>query len=383
MASIKELAERQQEQEAAAETRKQSFNNYYPQEGDRVFFAFVWTGEDGDEWFEYYGAHEVPPGPNQNFASRVFCPVLTRWSSEPCRYCGQDLNTKEMMRIGMYVFSILRKNPPKAGQVPPLVNYQGQQYYAETVNDYRVWDTSAWNESPFKDIIWHANAGQIQAQQFELAATGSKLARRYKIHPLQGSPMPQPDEIVRIKADNPTVRAALMASTIKVQTVTAPNAAVAAPGPAVHVPANPSGTQPPVAQTAATVAESPTVVEFNPGASPTTLAPTQMVEPAEPVEFDPTGGAAPVEAPAQSPAQVPATAPAQAPVTAPAQAPVTDPTQAPVTASAQVPVTAPVEVATEIVDPDAIARMEAAAAEAPAADSDDLPEPDPNKLFGG
>ncbi len=362
MASLKELAARQGEQQENEVERQRSFVNYYPQEGDRLFFAFLWTGEEGDEWFEFYGAHEIPPTGNQQFASKRFCPVLTRWSETPCRYCAQDFKSKEMMRMGLYVFDLLRRNPPREGApIQTVVSYKGESYYRDPVNAYREWDTSAWSESPFKDILWHAEAGNIQTSVFELQVTGAQLKRRYKIYPLQGM-YPHPvEEIRKIKADmqQPTIRAALMNTTVSVETVATGGADL----PVVVAPAAAPVAGDPFA--AASAPASPTApVDFSPGSKPTQLAPKQMVEPEE---FSPA--AMGIETAKEFSPEEPMTASQPVAEAAPPAEPPPTPPQAPKPAETESP------------SADAFADMEAAAEAAPPATAKELADPDPSKLF--
>ncbi len=371
MASLAELAARNNEQQENEAERARSFTNYWPQEGDRLFFAFLWTGEEGDEWFEFYGAHEIPPTGNQQYSSKRFCPVLTRWSETPCRYCGHDFKSKEMMRMGLYVFDLLRRNPPKEGApAQAIVTYKGEQFYRDPVNAYREWDTSAWSESPFKDILWHAEVGNIQSNVFELQVTGAMLKRRYKIYPLTGMYAHPAAEIAKIKADGQqsTIRVGLMASTVSVETVAVggadlPAVAGTPPSPATTLTAPAT---PPVQiagdpfADASVPASAPTPVDFNPGAAPTQLAPTQMVEPQE---FKPE--AMGIEtAQEHLPAEAATVSQPVAEAAPPAEPP---PPQAP----------QPVEPPSA----DQFAEMEKAAEAAPPADAKELAEPDPSKLF--
>lgn len=180
MAGLKEIAERQQRW---SDEKPQMGNFLYLSEGDIAFAHFVSTGQDGDPFWEVFYAHEIPPTQQGGYTKRVYCPVESGFDQNyRCQYCLDGVKAKKRMMMWFWVYSIYHAQL-KQGQQFPMVTHGGKPYYREDINDARLWDTSAWKESPLYDILYLgeqlANLNDLVVQ---VIAVGAGLDRRYKIH---------------------------------------------------------------------------------------------------------------------------------------------------------------------------------------------------------
>lgn len=152
--------------------------------GDIVLAYFPGDGEDGDPFFESYMAHEIPPDSAEKIRQYWYCPVLSDHTVPPgyqCKWCGSKVKSKRRMYMWFYVQSTLHRQLLQ-GENFPQVNYKGVLYFQEDINDFKRWDTSAWDESPLEDIIMlKMQFGALNTQRTLLMVTGDTLKRRYKI----------------------------------------------------------------------------------------------------------------------------------------------------------------------------------------------------------
>lgn len=153
-------------------------------EGDVFLLYFVGSGDNGDPFFETYMAHEVPPSTPEKRVEYRYCPVLSEHpipQGYQCQWCGSKVKSKRRMGMWFYVQTILHSSLLQ-GENFPQFDYKGVRYYREDINDFKRWDTSAWDESPLEDIFMvHMQFGSLRTQRCMLVVTGANLKRRYKI----------------------------------------------------------------------------------------------------------------------------------------------------------------------------------------------------------
>lgn len=162
--------------------------------GDIALFQFVANGDEGDAYIKAYRAHMFP-GISQNgqrFSIQRFCPAKSGDNTE-CPYCQQGhVEIKERMSMWLWVTDLFRKNLPAKmpeGKVFPQVTFEGQIYFHEQVNDYKLWNTSAWKESPWGDIVKNAELYKgLHNFTAQLACSGTGMQTRYKFYVMPQSP---------------------------------------------------------------------------------------------------------------------------------------------------------------------------------------------------
>lgn len=159
-------------------------------EGDVVIFHFVSSGDDGDRFIKVYKAHKVATVAKSGRPMTVakYCPRMSGETEVECAYCAQgNEDFSERMSIWMDVSVILRKVLPDKKTLPQ-VQFEGSVYFKEDINDYRVWHTSAWRESPWADIVKLANMYKgLNNFQAQLAVHGKELQRRFKLYAIPQS----------------------------------------------------------------------------------------------------------------------------------------------------------------------------------------------------
>lgn len=177
-------------------------------QNDLVIFKFAATGSDGDRLIKAYRAHifGLVSKNNKRYNEARYCPVQNGDGQE-CMWCNA-LNSgqlaagtgelKERMSMWLLVEQILHASMPQPRQgeaVPqwPIVAYEGQNYYMEEVNGWKVWHTSAWRESPWSDICRTASMyGTLHAFTAQILCTGSAMNKRFKFYVLPNSaPLPR------------------------------------------------------------------------------------------------------------------------------------------------------------------------------------------------
>lgn len=167
-------------------------------EGDQVYFQFVSTGKDGDDFIYMYRAHAIASTSNNGQQMTNFRYCLQANEGADCPYCQQGhSDIKERMSIWMYVTAILHASMP-ANTPPdkmfPQIQYQGRVFFKEDLNDFKVWHTSAWRESPWSDILkLDQMYDGLNKFSCELTATGANFNRRYKLYAVPNSPAPGPE----------------------------------------------------------------------------------------------------------------------------------------------------------------------------------------------
>ncbi len=263
--------------------------------GDDMYGHFIATGEDGDQFIKVYRAHsfDVTNAQGKRLNPIRYC-LLQNGDAPECPYCqmGHD-NIKERMSMWFYVYYIAHRTMPANTtpdkMLPQFQDIDGQIKYKEEINDYRVWHTSAWKESPWMDILklseFYKGPNKFVLQ---MSAVGEQLQRRFKIYALPNS-IPCPAEIYTAAQEKCTPIPQLLKEALA-------TAVQWSPAPAQ---------QPMQAQ-----AQGPGIIAFNPVAAFAAPLPTPAAAPAAPSFFT---NAAPAAAPTQV-APTPFAAPAAEPV---------------------------------------------------------------------
>ena len=261
------------------------FRLYYPYKDDVVFCHFMWTGLEGDPNWEEYLAHEYPAPPGSNkYTTYRTCPVESGFDvNYDCEGCKEGVKLKKRMAMWLYISNILTKRAPAQGETLPVVQYMGSTYYNREVNGVRLWDTSAWKDSPLDTILYIGetliNAGQtMHYAQFTLNVHGEGRDRRFKVIQVPGGIPLDGNIYTREKPNCEPIRDWLMMQLKPSELVAAPSATFA---PAAAFAAPPAAPQAPQAP--------PAPVVVTPVAAFVPPAPAVAPAPA-PLPFDPSQG---------------------------------------------------------------------------------------------
>lgn len=333
-------------------------------QNDMVIFQFASSGADGDRLIKAYRSHifGLISKNNKRYNETRYCAVQNGEGQE-CMFCNMGhTDIKERMSMWLLVHQILHASLPQPQQGQPMpdwpvVNYEGNNYYMEQVNAWKIWHTSAWRESPWSDICRAASLYQsLHNFTAEILCTGSGMNKRFKFIVLPNSAAlpneyyqqawsslePIPDmlraEMSRQIAQNPQPAGGVWSDRQQIATNFVPGGVPmgghavawqppAAPAPTLAVPMTIGA--PPLA-----VAAPPPPATFQPGGVPAAAAPIggvvspPMAPPAAPPQQPPAAPpaepiqavAAPVAPPAPPAAPVPPVAPPAVPAI-PAQPP--------------------------------------------------------------
>lgn len=283
------------------------------QKGDVIFFQFVASGQDGDQFIKVYRSHIIEITRNgQPSSVQKYCPIQSGEGGVECPYCAQGhTNIKERMSIWMYVMDVLHETMPE-GKSLQQVPFENRTYFREEINDFKLWETSAWKESIWVDIL---KSDQIYKglHNFtaQLLVTGEQLGRRFKLYAMPNTatmtaeiyeaaktncePIPS---TLKAQMASPVALNPAAAQAVQTQPSTAP-AAIAAWTPPGTAPAA-AAWSPPGAAAAPSSAYTPPGTVTNPPPAPAVTAPPPPPAPAPPV---PTPTVAPVASAATSPVQ--------------------------------------------------------------------------------
>lgn len=289
--------------------------------GDDMYGHFVATGEDGDRFIKVYRAHSFDTFNAQGKRINPIRYCLVQNGDAPeCPYCamGHD-NIKERMSMWFYVYYIAHKTMPANTtpdkMLPQFQDIDGQIKYKEDINDFRVWHTSAWKESPWLDILklseFYKGPNKFVAQ---MTTVGEQLSRRFKLYALPNS-IACPDEIYKQALESCTPISQLLQEALATTVQWSP-------------------TPPQQQQTMQQQAQAPGVIAFNPVVAFTNQPPAAPPPAAAPGFFTAAPPAPPAAAPiepikeeAQTPPwkepepQAPAEAKEEAPTPIPPPAP--------------------------------------------------------------
>lgn len=210
------------------------------QGGELVFGYFISSGDDGDRFMSLYKGHSVETITTKGEKISVvkFCPILSGMGEE-CQYCDAG-NTaiKDRMSMWFYVTDILHTFLPQEKNFPTQ-EFGGRVYYREEIQAFKLWNSSAWKESPWEDIVRFQTLYKgLHNLQFMMTVSGAGMARRYKITAMP-EPSKLPEEIYeRAKSECQAIPEYLKGGTS--QTQAAPQATAAA----TFVPGAPIQSQP-------------------------------------------------------------------------------------------------------------------------------------------
>jgi len=188
MGSIQEMQDRQAKWDRE-KPEGSGGNELYPRNGDIIYGYVLWAGEADDPFLELYWAHEVPSAQPGGYAKNVCCPVQNEFEPNArCQHCIDGAKLKRRMTMWWYVDQILHSFL-KQGEQYPLVQYQGKPYYQQIVNDFRLWNASAWRESPWHDIeILVGQIGSLRNMAVQMTVAGESKDKRHKIHVVPNTP---------------------------------------------------------------------------------------------------------------------------------------------------------------------------------------------------
>lgn len=202
MTSLRDMNERMSQWQ----NESSGFNNeseYKPLTGDIVLCNFVSTGSDGDTFILPYKAHiiDAQSTKGKTYTTQRLC-VNETYDKQDCKYCQMGLkNIKPRMIMWFWVSNILHAIQPREKNFP-AVAFEGRTVFNEEVNGFKSWETSAWSESPWKDIVrlneLYQGLNKFTAQ---LACTGDGLQRRFKIYPIPNTPGITPELYERAKQE--------------------------------------------------------------------------------------------------------------------------------------------------------------------------------------
>lgn len=162
---------------------------------DLMIFQFAGNGDENGRLLAVYRSHIIPQrGKNgKPYNAQRYCPIKSGENME-CPFCAQGMDDiKERMSMWFYVHHILHAQMP-AEKHFPQVEYAGRYYFDEEVMGWRRWDSSAWRESPWNDIVNLAQMYQgLHNFTAQMQVTGEGLSRRFKIYPIPNSPALPPE----------------------------------------------------------------------------------------------------------------------------------------------------------------------------------------------
>lgn len=270
MSSLEEAAKRINERRAQ---QVSSFNsqNLWFREDDLVIAHFLCTGKDGDPYFDTYVAHEIPASGQGKYPTARYCPVQSGHDENyPCHGCKEVLKTKDRMIMWFWVYNVLH-SVLKPNETFPQVLFNNKPYFNREINAPRVWDTSAWRESPLDDIMMlGAQLGSLHNTRVNLVTTGRSTSKRFKLYmepntpaideELYGQAIAQIRPVIEVLQDQLTPMPETVAQPTQMQPAGAATIKpfVAGPIPTLNMTAPPSSVTAPTALP-------PTELEFSVG----------------------------------------------------------------------------------------------------------------------
>lgn len=185
-----------------------------PASGDVIFFNFVATGNDADQFLKLYKAHaidQIAQKSGKPFQIFRYCPIQSQEGDE-CALCSTGhTSIKERFSVWLWVQTILHTELPAEKQFP-RIEYQNRYYYKEDITTesngvvtpgaFKVWHTSAWKESPWTDIMQLAQMySGLHNFSAQMAVVGAGMQTRFKIYALPNSPALDPVIYERAKTE--------------------------------------------------------------------------------------------------------------------------------------------------------------------------------------
>ena len=224
MSGLEEARRRIEERRAQQKTGGGA--DLWIRENDLVIAHFLCTGGDNDPLFETYVSHEYPATGQGKYSTLKYCPVESGHDENyDCQGCRDNIKTKDRMIMWFWVYDILHTSL-KQGENFPTVMWNNKQYFRREINGPKVWDTSAWRESPLDDILMlGAQLGNLQATRINLMSTGSGLTKRFKLYMEPGTSSIDPTCIATAQDTIRPVIDILKEQLVGVATQANPNAA--------------------------------------------------------------------------------------------------------------------------------------------------------------
>jgi len=174
------------------------------QDNDLVIFQFASDGSDGRKFLNLYRSHAIDriAKNGRPYAEFRYCPVQSGEAGLECPLCIQGVAaTKQRLSLWLYVQNILHTTLPQ-GKTFPQTQYEEQVYFNEEVNDFKLWHTSGWKESPFSDIRQNGtNYKGLHNFTAHLLVVGTGLDKRYKIYAIPNSPFLPPELYAKANAE--------------------------------------------------------------------------------------------------------------------------------------------------------------------------------------
>ena len=304
MSTIDELRAMREQYKAEGKTGGGGRDTLFFRAEDKAYGFMLWDGEQPQgHTFQYYLGHQYPAAAGQQWGPVKPCLQSLLGPNADCPGCKAGYKTKDRMAMWFYTYIVMHQKLKDGEQTQlQFANFQGSPGYMREVNESRIWETSAWRDSPFDDIMnmaeqLKANGRNLHSGMIQIYASKDGKDRRYKFYMLPGSePLPA-GSMQQLIAAAPSIKDWLVAQVTPL--ATAEQAAGAATyqmvdGKLVQVtaaPATTSGTPPPAplpAIAAAPAAPAPTPpapVAPPPIAIATPTPPTPPAPPIQPLQL--------------------------------------------------------------------------------------------------
>jgi hypothetical protein len=258
------------------------------QDDDLVIFQFAANGDEGKKFLNVYRSHVIERMSKRGtrYNENRYCPVQSGEKELECPLCIQGhITVKERMSVWMHVQNILHTTMPPEKQFPQ-VRHEGNVYFNEEVNAFKIWHTSGWKESPWNDIRKNGEIYKgLHNFTANLQVVGRGLDKRYKLYAIPNSPTVSPELYAKANEECTPILDLLhgqISSTVQVAP-TSESGQSASTGTNPNVmPFVPTGTNIPTLGNVAPPVEPPPVEEETPETETPTVPPPPPEETAPP-----------------------------------------------------------------------------------------------------